>query len=191
MVIKSRYEWLDILNHLQLNLSRQIDSLLNIKKQQLDLNYAHLKALNPISQLKNRKEKIEQLEQKLQQALLRRFAELKWRLDLYKSKLNQLKIEIKPYLEQLSYQQLRLNRALNLLIKQQQQQLNGLEQALILLSPQNVLKRGYAIISDNKGKIIQKANQVRHHARINIRLSDGEVSAIIDKQHNAYQEELI
>lgn len=54
LVAKSRIEWLNLVNKLHDQLNHKIDSVLNDKKQQIDLHYSKLKLLNPINQLREK-----------------------------------------------------------------------------------------------------------------------------------------
>lgn len=191
LVAKSRNEWSDLVNRLEFNLVSCFSNLLNDKQQRLDLAHANLKALNPLNQLSNQRQHVSQLQHQLQQAMKTRLAKLTWQIDLYQSKLRHLKVDVRPVKNRVEQLQLRLQRALYNHKLQQQSRLDNCLQALTLLDPQHVLKRGYAILQDSQGKVIQSVKQAKHHARVNISLSDGKVSAIVDKQHAPEQAELI
>ena len=191
LVAKSRKEWLDLVNRLEFNLVSCFSNLTNDKQQRLDLAQAHLKALNPLNKLANQRQQVSQLQHQLRQVIKTKLAKLTWQVDLYHSKLRHLKIDVRPVHKRLEQLQLRLQRALHNHQLQQQQRLNNCLQALTLLDPQHVLKRGYAIVQDSQGKVLQSVKHAKHHARVNISLADGSVSAIIDKQHTPQQAELI
>lgn len=191
LVAKSRNEWLELVNRLEFNLVNKFNNLLNNKQQQLDLAYANLKALNPSSQLVNQRQKVVQLQHQLKHVITTRLAKLAWQIDLYQSKLQHLKIDVRPVKNRVEQLQLRLQRAIHNHKLRQQSRLDGCLQALTLLDPHHVLKRGYAILQDSQGKVIQSVKQTKHHARVNISLADGKVSAIIDKHSAPEQAELI
>ena len=173
------------------NLVNKFNNVLNNKQQQLDLAYANLKALNPSSQLVNQRQKVVQLQHQLKHVVTTRLAKLAWQIDLYQSKLQHLKIDVRPVKNRVEQLQLRLQRAIYNHKLRQQSRLDGCLQALTLLDPHHVLKRGYAILQDSQGKVIQSVKQTKHHARVNISLADGKVSAIIDKHSAPEQAELI
>lgn len=56
--------------------------------------------------------------------------------------------------------------------------LNG---RLLALGPQQTLARGYAILFDERGRVLRQANQVRRGARIRARLARGSLSASVDE----------
>lgn len=191
LVAKSAKEWLDLLHRLEFNLNHKFEYIINCKQQQLDLLVAKLKSLNPINKLKEQRQTLNQLEHKLTSSFNYRVEESKWRLNLCKTKLGQLSININPHKLQLAQTSLRLQRAIEQYHKNKTHTLNMYQNSLNLLNPNTILMRGYAIIQDSSGKVIQSIKQTKHHSKVQISLSDGKVSAIIDKQNNPDQGELI
>lgn len=191
LVAKSRNEWQDDVERLSFNLTRGFNQLLNDKQQRLDLAYAKLRLLNPVNQLQQQHLLVKQRELQLQQAMKNRLTKLSWQLTLYQSKLSKLKIDLAPTYDRLYQLELRLQRSFTTYLAQRQNKLGSLLHNLQLLNPQQVLTRGYAIIHDANGKVIQSIVSVKHHTRVNISLADGAVSAIIDKQLNPDQGELL
>jgi exodeoxyribonuclease VII large subunit len=60
----------------------------------------------------------------------------------------------------------------------------GFEKTLGILSPENVLKRGYTITSYN-GRILKKQNRLKTDDIIDTQFSDGSVSSrIIERKDN-------
>lgn len=191
LVAKSAKEWFDLLQRLEFNLNHKFEYIINYKQQQLDLLAAQLKSLNPINKLKEQRQTLNQLEHKLITSFNYRIDESKWRLNLCKTKLSQLSININPHKLQLSQIRLRLQRAIEQYCRNKTHKLNMYQNSLNLLNPNTILMRGYAIIQDSSGKVIQSIKQTKHHGKVQISLFDGKVSAIIDKQNNPDQGELI
>lgn len=191
LVAKSRQEWLSIIERLNFNLNNQLSSYLNERQQRLDLAYAHLKASNPLTKLANQRQNIMQLQDKLRLAMNNRVAKLSWQVDLYKSKLFASKPDVAPESKRLEQFQQRLQRALLISCQDNWRKVSNLQQQLELLNPDKVLQRGFAIIQDSNGKLIQSVKQTKHHAKVSLILADGKVSAIIDKQSSPEQGELI
>lgn len=52
------------------------------------------------------------------------------------------------------------------------------------LSPLNVLKRGYALVSDEEGRVLDSINKVQANEKVHIRLKDGVVEAQVTKTRN-------
>ncbi len=55
--------------------------------------------------------------------------------------------------------------------------LNALAGRLAALSPLNVLERGYAVVTDESGRVLHEARQVRKDQRLQIRLARGSIVA--------------
>lgn len=115
------------------------------------------------------------------------------RLDLARAQLKALhpRVKIVALMQKITQLEQRLCRGMQQYIKQRQQQLAAAEQHLTLLSPQHVLSRGYSLVRDSNGQLLSNIRQIKHHARINIALCDGEFSAIVDDKYNSQQGELI
>ena len=63
-----------------------------------------------------------------------------------------------------------------------QQRLAQSRTRLDLLSPQNVLQRGYSITTDpTSGKVLRNATEVKPGAKIRTRLAKGEISSTVDR----------
>jgi exodeoxyribonuclease VII large subunit len=56
-----------------------------------------------------------------------------------------------------------------------------LARALNAVSPLDVLKRGYAIVFDESGRVLRSANQVRADERVRARLADGELALKVER----------
>ena len=56
-------------------------------------------------------------------------------------------------------------------------QLKAQRQLLAALSPDTILRRGYAIVRDEQGKLVRRSRQLASGAIVNVRVSDGEFSA--------------
>ncbi|MEA3286935.1 MAG: exodeoxyribonuclease VII large subunit [Candidatus Marinimicrobia bacterium] len=62
--------------------------------------------------------------------------------------------------------------------------LDGLEQQVQLLSPLAILDRGYAVLSQDDGQIIQSVEQVAAGDQVRIRLKDGTLGVAVDEVEN-------
>jgi exodeoxyribonuclease VII large subunit len=69
--------------------------------------------------------------------------------------------------------QRRLQQAARHVREGQQQQLSALRSQLELLNPQRTLERGYAILSDHKGKALHKTSELKPQSLIQVRLASG------------------
>ena len=58
--------------------------------------------------------------------------------------------------------------------------LNNFEQQLISLSPKEILKRGYSITYNEKGKIIKSSKKLAGGDRLVTQLNDGKVQSKVE-----------
>jgi exodeoxyribonuclease VII large subunit len=71
----------------------------------------------------------------------------------------------------------RAGTALNHRMQLQRARLAGLEQRLTALDPLSILARGYAVVSLSDGTIVRQVKQAVPGDRLNLRVSDGDISA--------------
>ncbi|MDR2860553.1 MAG: exodeoxyribonuclease VII large subunit [Elusimicrobiota bacterium] len=76
---------------------------------------------------------------------------------------------------------LRMRSSIDRLIDLKQSKLNSVSHKLDLVSPLSVLKRGFSIVRDNKGQILKQADNLKSGEIVNIKLSEGEFSAKVEK----------
>jgi exodeoxyribonuclease VII large subunit len=72
-----------------------------------------------------------------------------------------------------------LTNGVKLPFERRQQALNAATQALDLLGPPAVLARGYAIVQDQQGGVVNKKNQAIKGSTLKLILSDGDVKATV------------
>jgi exodeoxyribonuclease VII large subunit len=80
-----------------------------------------------------------------------------------------------PHRQRLAEQARRLATRTNSELTQHRQTLASLTSQLELLNPQRTLERGYAIVTDDKGKIVRAPKELQPHKNINVRLAKGAV----------------
>jgi exodeoxyribonuclease VII large subunit len=61
---------------------------------------------------------------------------------------------------------------------------------LVLLSPLNILERGYAIVQDEQGKVIKRAGDAPVKSSIGVRLAEGRLKARVSRSTPAGSSEL-
>ena len=59
--------------------------------------------------------------------------------------------------------------------------LDALAGRLAALSPLNVLERGYAVVTDESGRVLREARQVRKGQRLQVRLARGRIAARVEE----------
>jgi len=75
----------------------------------------------------------------------------------------------------------RLKAAAAALFKARRAQLGQLEGRLAALGPLAVLRRGYALVLDQAGKVVRAAGQTRVGQRIGVRLARGSIKAVVEE----------
>ena len=93
LVSKSREEWLNQVHKLGVKLHNEFESIINNKKQQLDLYYAQIKFLNPLNQLKHKQQVILLYQAKIKNAVLKALGKCRQQLDMADSQLKLLNPE--------------------------------------------------------------------------------------------------
>ena len=67
-----------------------------------------------------------------------------------------------------------------LLIKSKKTKLNHISQLLNVLSPSRLLRRGFALITDNKGNSIYSVKSIKEKDKLLVQLYDGKINAAVD-----------
>ena len=63
------------------------------------------------------------------------------------------------------------------------QLLSARKREIEALSPLSVLKRGYSLVTDEKGRVVRDKNQVKEGERLNIRVENGTIRTIVQKEN--------
>jgi exodeoxyribonuclease VII large subunit len=74
-------------------------------------------------------------------------------------------------------------------IRLQRTRLDGLAQRLLVLNPLAVLRRGFAVVTDEKGNLVRKLDQVASGMRLSVRVEDGQFPVRVENQPAANGEE--
>ena len=80
----------------------------------------------------------------------------------------------------LAYERLRLSRGAELNLERLGERLAGMTKALEGASPQHILARGYALVTDEGGALIREAAQVSRNQRLNLQLSRDRIAVRVD-----------
>ena len=136
----------------------------SIEKRKLSLNLLQIGIIDPSQQLQINAQKLDEYE-------LRIFREVNSLIELSKSKLKQLVLE--------------LNNNSQYLIKNQLEHLSNKAKLLNLLSPLNTLSRGYSITHNERGRVIISIKQINQEDLIVSQFNDGKVTLkVINKEDN-------
>jgi exodeoxyribonuclease VII large subunit len=77
-----------------------------------------------------------------------------------------------------------LDKEAKLLQAEKSKQLQNLYKSLLLLSPENTLKRGYTITTDSKGRILRSISNVVVGDIIGVKLTDGKLESKVTSKEN-------
>ena len=151
-----------------------------IKHEQMKLQHLKKRLRHPGQRLREQTQRLDQLEQNLVLAMRNmlslRNATLQQQMTRFYHESPQQHINIAH--KEINNLKLRLTTSMQFKLKQWQQQVNNVSQALETLSPLNTLKRGYAIVTKKtSGEIIRRADEVVKGELINAKLSEGSIDS--------------
>jgi exodeoxyribonuclease VII large subunit len=191
LVAKSKQEWQAQLDKLHTGLTHRLGYIVNDKIQLIDLYSSKLRALNPLNQLKEKQLKVLNLAHSLQAAITARLHAKLIKLNSLSSRVINNKPQLAHYASQIEHLLYKLQLSYKNLIKEQSTRLTNLANHLELVNPYNVISRGYAIVRNKAGQVVLGNKDIKQHERITIMLKQGVISAIVDKNHDGKQDELI
>lgn len=132
--------------------------------------------------IKTKDEVLSSLQQNLKSSVKMLFVLKKQYLQQKGVKLIQVpKFAIFQQQQNLKYLQTQVQNGAKKYLDNHAKELKNWEQTLRLLNPENVLKRGYALLENEQGKIIKSTKQTSVGETVNIKLKDGKVKAKIEK----------
>ena len=174
------------LDELEARLGLTLRQTLQHRQQHLALFEAKLQAQNPLRKLAWQKHALQALEKRLHQVMqqqLQQAAHALERLHLgpYGNRLIRRIQQQTLYLQQV---QQRHARGLQTRLKLGEQRLASLVRTLETVSPLATLARGYAIVQDPKGHLLQRANQVQAGQQILARLHQGSLLCRVEETYD-------
>lgn len=176
-----RAEWLQQITQIQRRLQDGTRARLNRRRQELTGLEQRLRLQHPERRLRDRAQRLDDLDMRLRSVMSRQLQGQRQRLIGIQRHLG----SVNPAQRIVLFRH-RLTSTWNRLDQQMQQHLalprQRLEQTSTLLrslSPQNVLDRGYALVSDEAGHIVRDASGLAAGQHIDIRLSRGRAKAAV------------
>jgi exodeoxyribonuclease VII large subunit len=174
-------EWQQRLQAIEANLVRLIRR--KLADATTELNHLRKRLKHPGAQLREQAQRLDDLEQRLLLAQKNLLQRRRSELALLESRL--LAQSPLPRLQQMQRDTRQLRQRLEAAMQQRLQlagsQLAHLAQMLDSLSPLGTLQRGYAIISDNQGKVISDASSVAVGDELEARLASGRLGVTVNK----------
>jgi len=167
-------DWLDKFIGFEVLLEEAMQRKLSALKQQLQWLRARLR--HPRQQLEQQAQRLDTLELRLKNIIQKQ-------LTAYHNQLKQLSIHQQAHHPQIRLQQLteklqqqhsRLINAQHHLLERKKQAFNEATRMLNTLSPLKTLERGYALVTDTKGKVITTTKQLAIGDSLNTTVANGE-----------------
>lgn len=174
-----RDEWHKLLEHKQARLRALLEH--RLANEGLKVKGLRERLKHPGRRLEEFAQRLDDGERRLGQTMTAKLAKLELLLSHQARQLDMLSPAGKlPALnEQVSQLQAKLGRELKTLLEEKRHALRRNMELLDSVSPLNTLERGYSIVTDDKGRVVKSASTLKPDDAINIRLSDGEVPAVV------------
>lgn len=182
LAVPDQQTWRNSLLVWQRRLLTALRRRLGSQQQQFGYLLRRLQQQHPGVQLRQRAQRLDELEQRLARAL-------SFTLTRQRHRLEQLSVRLQgqsPVLRlsqsrhRLEQMQLRLSRQMKDLLAQRKHQLSIALRGLHTLSPLATLTRGYAIVTDAQGKAVLDAAQLQPGEVFSARLSKGQLRATVE-----------
>jgi exodeoxyribonuclease VII large subunit len=167
------------LKQLRLALQSQLRSLIDRQWQRLDFAIRLLRS--PQEQLAHQTQRLEQLQQRINRSFGTQLARESNRLDHAQARLRKPNTEAAR--SRLAQLQARFVRETQQQLLARRAQLNALAENCRLVSPQAVLDRGFALVTDEQGVLIRNSQQTTKGQALKLSLSQGSLIAIVDQQN--------
>lgn len=144
---------------------------------------------NPMELLASHAQKVDVLEEELRQAAARRLREEASRLDLLAARLAPRRVLVQlerthALLE--SARQRMLSRFASI-VEQKRAELDVWQERIASASPQQALKRGFALVRLPSGRLVRRAEQAPPGTQLSIAVSEGELRACVLAEESATQ----
>lgn len=170
---------------LETSLALTFERQLQMQQQKLDFLTQRMR--HPSERIQIQQDKLNQLERRLTQGMQTRLSNQKIQLEHAHARLSQSSPEqaITRKAQQVTDYQRRLSQALKQNVEQKTQTFASLMEKLNLVSPLQILSRGYAIASNEEG-VIKNIQQTKKGEKIKVRVEDGELNCevISKKKHS-------
>lgn len=184
LISPDRYQQLQKLSSIESRFVNLMQTNLQQRQQQLD--WLSKRIRHPKERLQVLKNKLNQLNQRNIRSVENSLAKSRYKTELLNAKIQQYEPSQRIQQLKLRYENInkRLQRANVQAMLQKKQKLQHLVHTLDALSPLHTLKRGYAIVKDEKNNIISQSNNVKNGQKIKTVLNQGHFFSTITDIHN-------
>lgn len=179
MLSPNRDALLAHLADLQNHLSRRLERALADRQQQLDWLASRL--THPTERLAQRRQAVDQLGRRLQQALGRQSENSRLRLSAIRQRQAAARPQPAKQREQLAHQHYRLHTQVAWKISQLNGKLNALGRGLVQLDPHAVLARGYTLAIGPDGRAVRDAAQITAGDALKLSFARGSAGVTVNQ----------
>lgn len=166
-----RAEWLDALHGHALDLTRAFKRRLAEQGQTVD--WMSRRLVSPAAYIAHERVKLQALQARLEHATRTPVTKARYQLQHLQMRLQNRLPDTRPVRLLLNERQRRIGNAVALLSQRQRQLLAAQTAQLELLNPQRTLERGYAIVTDGKGKVLRAPSELQARSNVTLRLAEG------------------
>jgi exodeoxyribonuclease VII large subunit len=131
--------------------------------------------------IRRREQRVDELVFRMAQAERKTIQSQLRRLDVASTRLRHLdlRLRLNYFHKQLDTQTSAIQSSLRTVLQQRRARLNHLTAQLQVLSPTNILDRGYALVFDAKGELIKDSTQVKSGDEITAQVAKGKIGAVV------------
>ncbi len=167
------------LDDLRYHLHQGMERYLQRCQQKLDELGRRL--IHPQMRLEQHRERLRLLESRLRGGFARQVQQGRLRFLHAQARLAQSAPRTVPLVQRLGFIEQRLRRAAVGYLNAQQQKVNSLAGALAHLNPEATVARGYAIVRDRHGSVVNRADALAKDDEVSLQLAHGSAFARIEK----------
>jgi exodeoxyribonuclease VII large subunit len=182
LAVPDQREWLKRFVHLEQQIAQCTKQRIAVEQRHCSTLAHRLQRCNPSVQLRERAQRLDELEARLRRCIERRIEARKLRLARVAAAVTHASPahRIARARERWRAAQADLRRGLLRQVERTQQRLKLASRGLESLSPLATLERGYAIVSDQSGKVLTDSGAVARGTTIDVRLARGSLDATVD-----------
>lgn len=140
------------------------------------------KLRNPRDNLRMQQQQLQQQQQLLRYAMRQHIQAQKQSVQQKHQQLIHQRPNLAQHNAQLNAFQAAFKHATQQFFRQQRVRLHTQSQMLDAVSPQNILQRGYALVRDNRGKVVHDAAQLKTGQKLQLILAKGQVDVQVVKE---------
>uniref|UniRef100_UPI0003682284 exodeoxyribonuclease VII large subunit n=1 Tax=Herbaspirillum lusitanum TaxID=213312 RepID=UPI0003682284 len=166
-----RAEWQAQLQNHAADLTRALRRRLAEQGQTVD--WMSRRLVSPASYIAHERVKLRALQARLEHATRTPVTRARYQLQHLQTRLQNRLPDTRAARLLVGGHQRRIGNAVALLVQRQRQTLAAQSSQLELLNPQRTLERGYAIVTDAKGKVLRAPSELKPRSNVTLRLADG------------------